>query len=277
MFDFMKVIRVHLFGSTYQFKFSHLRVAVLVSFIVGCLKLAFQYFGIELLQVNALLTAIISGNIFILGFLLNSTLRDYKEAEKIPSDLAASLETIYDECEIMLAKKNEPVVVKAVAHVLKITKSFEAWFYKKAYTQDVLMQISELNYYFEKFEPLTQANFIVRMKNEQNALRKNLMKANILRDTPFYEASYTIAKISVFFLLLLLTLLSADPFYEYVLFILVIVFMTIFLVSLIKDLDEPFEYDDLDTSDEVSLKPLTDFAKRAKKRLRKLKVSVKNT
>lgn len=267
----MKVIRVHLFRSTYQFKFSHLRLAVLVSFIVGCLKLAFQYFGIELLQVNALLTAIISGNIFILGFLLNSTLRDYKEAEKIPSDLAASLETIYDECEIMLAKKKEPVVMKAVAHLLEITKSFEAWFYKKAYTQDVLMQISELNYYLEKFEPLTQANFIVRMKNEQNALRKNLMKANILRDTPFYEASYTIAKISVFFLLLLLTLLSADPFYEYVLFVLVIVFMTIFLVSLIKDLDEPFEYDDLDTSDEVSLKPLTDFAKRAKKRLKKLR------
>ncbi len=271
----MKSIRVHIFRTTYTFKLSHLRVAVFASFIVGCLKLLFQYFGIELLEVNALLTAIISGNIFILGFLLNSTLRDYKEAEKIPSDMATSLETIYDECEIMLAKKKQPVVIKAIEHLLETTRLCEAWFYKKAYTQDVLMHISEFNYFLEKFEPITQANFIVRMKNEQNNLRKYVLKANILRDTPFYEASYTIAKISVFFLLFLLTILSADPFYEYVLFILVIVFMTIFLVSLIKDLDEPFEYDDLDTSDEVSLKPLTDFVKRVKKRMKKLKISVR--
>lgn len=251
------------------FKLSHLKTALLVTFIVGGFKLFFQYLDIELLEVNALLTAIISGNIFILGFLLNSTLRDYKEAEKIPGDISSSLETIFDECEIMLMNKKEPVVIDAIKHVLKTEKMFINWFYKKSYTQEVLMQISNFNYFFKAFEPLTQANFIVRMKNEQNNLRKQLIKANTLRDTPFYEASYKIAKISVFFLLFLLTLLTSDPFYEHFFFILVIVFLTIFLVSLIKDLDDPFEYDDEDISDEVSLKPLSDFSKRAKTKMKK--------
>lgn len=253
---------------------SHLAVALLASVLVGGLKLLFQYFGLELLEVNPLLTAIISGNIFVLGFLLNSTLRDYKEAERVPADMATSLETMYDECEIMLRKKKNPVVIKAVKHLLKTQTLFSDWFYKRAYTQDVLMHISEFNQYLDQFEPLTQANFIVRMKNEQNNLRKYLIKANILRDTPFYEVSYSIAKMSVFFLLILLTLLSADPFYEYVFFILVIVFITIFLVSLIKDLDDPYEYDDEDTSGEVSIKPLTDFSIRVQKRLKVLKVKI---
>lgn len=266
----MKYLKFDLFKKKYAIKVSHLRVAFFASFLVGSLKMFFQFLGLELLEVNPLLTAIISGNIFILGFLLNSTLRDYKEAEKIPGAMAVSLETMYDECEIMLSRKKEKVVVEAIHHLLATEKLCTAWFYKKTYTQDVLMHLSEFNYYLGKFEPLTQANFIVRMKNEQNNLRKSVIKANVLRDTPFYEASYSIAKISVLFLLVLLTLLSADPFYEYVLFILVIVFITIFLVSLIKDLDEPFEYDDINTSDEVSLKPLSDFSKRVKRRLKSL-------
>lgn len=254
-----------------KIKLSHLAIAVIASLVVGLIKLIFQYFGIEILEINALLTAIISGNIFILGFLLNSTLRDYKEAEKIPVDMANSLESIYSECEIMLYhKKDKKIVVPAIKQLLKIRQLLNDWFYKKAYTQEVLMEIAHLNHYFAQFEGLTQANFIVRMKNDQANLRKYLMNANLLRDTPFYEASYKIAKISVFFLLMLLTLLTADPFYEYLLFILVIVFMTIFLVSLIKDLDDPFEYEDGDISDEVSLKPLTDFSQRVEKRLKKV-------
>jgi hypothetical protein len=257
-----------------RIKLSHLAVALLASMAVGVTKLVFQYFGLELIEVNALLTAIISGNIFILGFLLNATLRDYKDAEKIPGDMATALEAIYDECEIMLIKKRQPIVVKAVQHLIETEKMCTAWFHKQAYTQDVLMHISEFNLYLSAFEPLTQANFIVRMKNEQNNLRKLLIKANVLRDTPFYEASYKIAKLSVLFLLVLLTLLTADPFYEYLFFILVIVFITIFLISLIKDLDDPFEYDSHDTSDEVSLKPLANFSDRARKRLKKLKIAL---
>jgi len=251
-------------------KLSHLKIALLASLIIGLFKVLFQYLGIEFLQVNPLLTGIISSNIFILGFLLNSTLRDYKETEKIPAGMATSLETIFDECEIMLSRKKEPIVIEAIHHLLKTEKLCMAWFYKKAFTQEVLIHISDFNRYLGKFEPLTQANFIVRMKNEQSNLRKYLIQANILRDTPFYEASYSIARLSVFFSLTLLTLLSADPFYEYVLYILVIVFINIFLVSLIKDLDDPFEYNHTNISDEVSLKPLSDFAARAKSRMKEL-------
>lgn len=234
--------------------------------IIALLKLLFQFFGIEFLSVNPLLTAIISGNIFILGFLLNSTLRDYKEAEKFPGDIASSLETIYDECEILNKSKKEKCVEDCILHIKKLNELFPKWFKKQEYTQSVLDEISNFNRFWGEFEAITQANFIVRLKNEQNNLRKMLIRVNILRDTPFYETSYKIARLSVFFMIILLTLLSSDPFYEYLLFVCMIAFMNIFLVNLIKDLDDPFEYHLDNKADEVSLKPFDDLKKRIVKR-----------
>lgn len=242
---------------------------LLIAVIIVSLKLVFDYYNLGFLTVNPLLTAIISGNIFILGFLLNATLRDYKEAEKYPGDISSTIETMYDECEILYSQQPEPIVAECMDHLLKINQMVKDWFYKKAYTQDVLFEISQLNKYWGAFEPLTQANFIVRLKNEQNNLRKMMIRINILRDTPFYETSYKIARLSVIFLLIMLTFLAADPFYEYVFFVFIIAFINVFLVNLIRDLDDPFEYE-TGKSDEISIKPLDDFARRVeRKRLEK--------
>lgn len=241
--------------------------ASLAVILVIALKLIFQYFGIEFLAVNPLLTAIISGNIFILGFLLNSTLRDYKEAEKYPGDLSTSLETIYDECEIQYSRSKNKAFLDCIEQIRKINQMIYKWFHKKEYTQNVLYEISELNKFMGEFEPLTQANFIVRLKNEQNSIRRMMIRVNVLRDTPFYDTSYKLAKLTVGFLLIMLTLLTASPFYEYLFFIGVIVFINVFLVNLIRDLDDPFEYNEEQTNDEVSLKPLSDLEKRIEKRM----------
>jgi len=248
-----------------KIKLTNIAFTILIAFLIVITKLVFEYFQITFLTVNPLLTAIISGNIFILGFLLNATLRDFKESEKYPGDLSASLEAIYDECEILYSQKPEKIVEECIQHTIKLNNMITLWFYKKAYTQEVLFEISELNKYWAAFEPLTQANFIVRLKNEQNNLRRMMIRINILRDTPYYETSYKIARLSVIFLLMLLTLLSANPFYEYMFFVFVIVFINVFLVVLIKDLDDPFEYD-TGKSDEISLKPLYDLEERVKRR-----------
>jgi hypothetical protein len=253
-----------------KIKLTNALYATVAAFGIALIKITFQYFDIEFLSVNPLLTAIISGNIFILGFLLNSTLRDYKEAEKFPGDIASTLENIYDECEILYLNKKEGVALDAIAHTKKLNKMFHNWFEKKAYTQDILAEISEYNTYWSAFEPLTQANFIVRLKNEQSNLRKMIVRINVIRDTPFYETSYKIAKLSVIFMLILLTLLNSNPFYEYIFFVCIITFLNVFLVSLIKDLDDPFEYDADHSEDEISLKPFLDFEKRIERKMEKL-------
>jgi hypothetical protein len=53
----------------------------------------YLYLGAEFLSLSSLFTAVVSANIFLIGFLISGVLVDYKESEKIPGDMAASIET----------------------------------------------------------------------------------------------------------------------------------------------------------------------------------------
>ena len=68
-------------------------------------KLVIHFLGFEFLTLNSLFTAIISANIFLIGFLISGVLADYKESEKIPGELATSLESMYNEAQIILINK----------------------------------------------------------------------------------------------------------------------------------------------------------------------------
>lgn len=59
--------------------------------IILIIKYFIEFFNYDILQFSALFTAIISANIFLISFLISGVLSDYKESEKIPSDMASRL------------------------------------------------------------------------------------------------------------------------------------------------------------------------------------------
>ena len=62
-----------------------------------------------------------------------------------------------------------------------------------------------------------------------------------------------------------------DPYYESVFFVAFVSFILIYMVLLIRDLDNPFGYYEKESfADEVSLKPLFDLEKRVSITLKKL-------
>src|SRR5688572_27975591 len=81
--------------------------ATVFPFIVIILLLKFfaHYMGWEIISLNPLFNSVVAANVFLLGFLLSGTLTDYKESEKLPGDLAASIETIADEAIITYKNK----------------------------------------------------------------------------------------------------------------------------------------------------------------------------
>lgn len=52
--------------------------------LVIALKLIVHYLEIEIIPLNALFSALIGANIFLLGFLISGVLSNYKENEKLP-------------------------------------------------------------------------------------------------------------------------------------------------------------------------------------------------
>lgn len=236
-----------------------------ITLLVTVLKLLAHYLNIEFLPLSSLFTAIISANIFLIGFLITGVLSDYKESEKLPGDLAVSLEAITDEMVIMYKNKKQLVIKQGIEHTLSLTTSIVNWFHKQEKTSVVGDKISGFNDYFLAFEPFTQANFIVRMKQEQTTIRRLITRIHTIRETSFNEAGYAIAEIISFVLVMGMVFLKLDPFYENIFFVVFVSFILIYMVMLIKDLDNPFGYYETDSlSQEVSLKPLFDVKARIK-------------
>ena len=231
--------------------------------IIIFLKLFAHQFGWEFLTLNTLFGAIISANVFLVGFLISGVLVDYKESEKIPGELSCSLEVLTDECYIVFKNKKSKVAKELMKYVHDLTGSILKWLHKKEKTEVVLKKITSLNNYFLALEPITQANFIVRLKNEQNNLRRLITRIHSIRETSFNPAGYAIAEIISVILCIGLIFTKIDPYYESIFFVAFVSFILIYMVQLIKDLDNPFGYYKKENfADEVSLKPLFDLEKR---------------
>lgn len=188
---------------------------------------------------------------------------DYKEAEKIPGDLACSLETLFDENYIIHKNKKSKITSQFKKYLIDLNSLILNWLYKKEKTSNVLNQISGLNDYFLSFETLTQANFISRLKSEQHNLRKMITRVHTIRETSFNPAGYAIAEVISCVLCIGLIFTKIDPYYESIFFVAFVSFILIYMVLLIRELDNPFAYYEKDNyADEVSLKPLIDLQQR---------------
>lgn len=233
--------------------------------IVGIIvvKFVMHYFGYEFLTLNSLFTAVISANIFLISFLISGTLVDHKESEKLPGDLASSIETMVDEGLILYQNKKSQEAKKYVQKLILLNQMLIKWFYKKERTQNIMKLLHSFNEDFLAFESQTQANFIVRLKQEQNNLRKMVQRIDTIRDTSFIGTGYAIAEIITTVLVFGFIFIKIDPFYESIFFVSFVSFILIYMIYFIKDLDNPFGYSEKDTLvEEVSLKPIKDCQKR---------------
>ena len=102
------------------------RVAPVVA-VVALLKVLFHELGWDAVELNPLYTGLVAANVFLLGFLLAGTLTDYKESEKLPGDLATSIESIADECSILHQDKGAPAATACMRHVVELSRSCEEW------------------------------------------------------------------------------------------------------------------------------------------------------
>lgn len=253
----MSLFYSHKWGLTF-------RVIPLVGLVV-LLKFCAHYFGFEPLSLSPLMGALISANVFLIGFLISGVLSDYKESEKLPGEIACSLEVLIDEATIVAANKKSAVPLELIDYTKQLMDSLIEWFHKREKTDSLFSKLSGLNAFFLDLEPLTQANFIARLKQEQNNLRRIITRIRTIRETDFNPAGYAIAEILSVTLCTGLILTKIDPYYESVFFIAFVSFVLIYMVLLIKDLDNPFSYYETgNLTENISLKPLLDLQERLK-------------
>lgn len=233
------------------------RVSLIVAIVIAA-KLIIHFLGWEILSINPLFSGIVAANIFLMGFLLSGVLSDYKESERLPGELSASLENLAQEVSGIKMVKSEVDISQCITLISIISKDILTWF-KKQHTTNALMEhLNELTPQFAQLEPFTQATLLARLKQEQSNLRRILIRIHTIRETSFISAGYLLADIITFLLCIGLVLAKIEPFTESLFFVTIIAYLMIFLLLLIRDLDNPFGYYEKGFGADVSLKPLHD-------------------
>lgn len=233
------------------------RVLPFIAVLVGA-KLVLHRYDLELLSINAIFSGLIGANVFLMGFLLSGVLSDYKESERIPGEVAAILATLADEVQSIHMRSTAPPALAALHHLRDLGAAIHRWLHKQERSAAVMAGIAGLNARFLDLEPFTQANFIARLKQEQSSLRKVVIRIHTIRETDFISSGYFIASTTTVLLLLGLAFARIEPFYESLFFVVVVAYLLLFLMFLIRDLDNPFGYYEGGSSEDVSLKPLED-------------------
>lgn len=246
----------------------HLAIRIIpILLIVVFLKLLFHKFNLEFISLNALFTSLIAATTFLIGFLITGVISDYKESEKIPGDLSASLEALRDEIYILDKNKGNVATKDFLNFHGEFLASIVAWFYRKEKTKSILEKLQKMNDYFAEIEGIVQPNFLARMKNEQGSVRKMIIRVDNIRDLSFVQSAYAIVEALAFFVVLGLLILKVEPFYEALFFTTLVSFLMIYMIFLIKDLDNPFDYSEHgESGTEVSIKPIHDLIARLHKK-----------
>lgn len=229
--------------------------------VVALLKLLSHKFGMEVMELNALFTSLVAGTIFLIGFLISGVLSDYKESEKIPSELTASLKTLMDDAYTISKSKNSETARQFIEFEKTFLNSLLNWFYKKERTKLLFEKLGQMNDFFAELDKEgIQPAYIIKMKNEQNNIRKLIMRIDTIRDTDFIGSAYAIVEAMGFLTGLGLVLIKIQPFYASLFFTLLVTFLISYMVFLIIDLDNPFDYSAKgESGTEISLKPLHDL------------------
>jgi hypothetical protein len=226
-----------------------IKVLIIVAVIVG-LKILFHAIGIEYIEMNSLLTTLIGGTMFLIGFILAGTMADYKESEKIPSEVTASLENIYQEGLYSKTTKPDFNVDKHNERIVAIVEAFEKDLYHPEKEKESLNKIAALSESMIEMEKAgVPAGYVSRIKTEQGNLNKNFLRAFQIKETSFIPGAYAIAEIITVFVIGFILFMKVENLALSLTVFGVIIFLFIYMVLFIKDIDDPFEeggYADID-------------------------------
>ena len=112
-----------------------LRVFSLVALLAAA-KVAVHRFGWEVIQLNPLFTTLVASTVFLLGFLLNGVLADYKESEKLPAELANGLEVLSLEIKAISIQYPDSDGYFAVNEITFFAETIVEWLLNRVSTSD---------------------------------------------------------------------------------------------------------------------------------------------
>ena len=245
--------------SKYHLLFSVLPIVLLA----GIVKISVHLLGWEVIpkELTTFFPSILTGIIFILGFLLAGVVTDYKESEKMPNEIVGSLYALWQEAEFIKNVQNLPAASEFLKRLKLFVPTLESEFFLKQndQIQKFIDELSDDVILLGK-EGATP-NYIARMKVEITNLKKVVNRIKVIKNTDFIPSVFVCIQAITITFLTVYCLLAIDPWWGGLILVCIFTFVIFAILTLIKDMEDPFEYDGsgYSKSDEISLEVLDNF------------------
>jgi hypothetical protein len=239
--------------------------------VVTAVKLGLHYStGFEGVVEFSDVGVVLTGGVFLTGFLLSGTMGDYKESEKIPAELATTLETIEE--LFVLAATQRPVLKAAELRreVLTLTDAIKEWVVKRRTTAQVFEALSALNAVIRRLEQEGAGPYASRAVPQLLMVRRNVSRIEVISRTGFLPSAYALLEVLLAMILALLVVAKFKTGIGEAILVPFVTLVNVYMLRLIRDIDDPFDYA-ADGSKrggaEVDLFPLDEFRARLAARL----------
>ena len=231
-----------------------LRNVGLITLFVCLLKALVHALGLEIISVNPLFSAMVASTVFLISFLLSGVLTDYKESEKIPGQIAGSLETLTFEIKAIVAYNPKASIDMPVHAVVAFGWTIHAWLHQRVDTQEVYASHRRTHEQVVQAATfLSSSTLQGRLMGEMSLLLNLINRIEVIRETNFVPLVGWMADFAAFFLSAGLVFSRTESFWESCFFLFVITFLLVFLLKLIDDIDNPFDYAGQKSAEDASL------------------------
>ncbi|HYF98148.1 MAG TPA: hypothetical protein VD770_04135, partial [Coxiellaceae bacterium] len=161
-------------------KYKILFVSLLATALVVIAKYFLHRYDLELLQLSSLHSSVVTGTFFVIGFLLSTTLSDYKESERIPSEFSSVIESMYEDAKSIHKNHSKFNLNKFASSLSKIASTFAVDVRKKRHS--TRLKIYELNDSFSEMEKVgVPPNYVVKLKQQQAQLLRVLFRVTYIQ------------------------------------------------------------------------------------------------
>jgi hypothetical protein len=207
-------------------------------------KLGMHWLDWEPWAFDALTGALFSAATFVIALILSGTLGDYRACEGIPAQIANALETINDTNQTIAAGYLEYQPQSLQQALENVSKSILDWLKIGAEFTAVDDTIDRLNPLLAKILVLDGgARLVNYIQSEQAKIRSLTRQMRGNRDTDFLGAAYVLLWLFLGGSIIALLLIDAERFSENLTVSTFMFTLFVYLLFLIEDLDNPFQYD----------------------------------
>lgn len=206
----------------------------------------------------------------LIGYMLANTTSDYKESERLPGEIAASLETMEETYMWAAVTRNQLDVPGFRRKLAQLTDEIFAWLTGKNTVAQKFQALRQMNEVLSELERSGASNPASRFLAELHALRRVLTRMGVVARTGFLASGYALLDFLVVSVVILMLVASyKNPFAKYV--ILTSVPLTYcYMLRLVRDIDNPFDYaadGKQKGAAEVELFPLHEYRQRLGQRI----------